>query len=103
MEYHPSSHRPTIIVDGANYTQNRKRNTLPPDAEPWISAFATFEDFELAELALEGCLSDRLLNQLIRIIQRIAAGTGRCTFTSGADIKRGWERASERLAPVRRL
>jgi hypothetical protein len=71
-----------------------------PAPQPWSPYFDTLEDFELAELALEACLSDKHVDRLVKLIRRVADGTGRFTFEKGSDVRDGWDRAAQRLAPV---
>lgn len=100
-EYHPSTGRAPETEHLDSYIRKRKKAAAAPDPRPWYPAFETLEDFELAELALEACINDRHLDRLVKLICRVVNGKGRFTFEKGGDVRDGWERAAQRLAPVR--
>jgi hypothetical protein len=101
-DYHPNSKRSSDVDSFEDYGRNHSK-PAPPDGDPWSPYFKSLEDFEFSEVVLEGALSERQADRLIKIIRRCLDGRGTFTMSGVADMHAGWERASERLAPVHGL
>lgn len=101
-EYHPSSGRQTHIDTFEDYRAHGAA-APPPEPKPWKNFFSTLEDFEFSELVLEGALSEKQIDRLVKLFRRCLDGKGELTFARGADVSASWDRVAEHLAPVRQL
>jgi len=80
-EYHPSSKRPATVERFHEYGMEASSAPQPLcpqplDSEPWRPYFETRQDFELAEIILEGGLDSKRSDALIKLINLCIEGKG---------------------------
>lgn len=102
-EYIPQSQRPPETSRFEDYQRYRRSIPVPVNNEPWKPGFETLEDFELAEICLEGALNAGLCKRLIALFHKCLNGGGVFTLDSFDKLQSSWNLASQRLTPVRSL
>lgn len=100
-EYHPQSGRTTEYSHFGDYVRFRQSRPVPTDDEPWKPGFQTLEDFEFAEILLEGHMNTGLCKRLISLFRKCLDGQGSFTLSSLDALQAAWKIASHRLTPVR--
>lgn len=102
-EYIPNSKRSPEISHFEDYVRFRQSSPIPTDDEPWKPGFETVENFEFAEICLEGSLNMGLCKRLINLMHKCIGGGGKFTLSSVDDLRSSWRIASRRLTGVRYL
>lgn len=102
-EYHPQSGRATETSRFEDYTRFRQSRPVPTDDEPWKPGFRTLEDFEFAEIMLEGHMNKGLCKRLIALFRKCLDGQGNFTLSSLDALQTAWDIASHRLTPVQKF
>ncbi|KAG1718801.1 uncharacterized protein EDB91DRAFT_1089794 [Suillus paluster] len=101
MEYHPHSGCATSIETFSAF--GRKQDQQPPivDKEPW-QPFSCRADFKFAKLAHNAALNKDHMDELLRLIWRIANGQAKLTFKSHRDVSSAWDRAAGQMTPFKK-
>ncbi|KAI0699097.1 hypothetical protein BC835DRAFT_1461472 [Cytidiella melzeri] len=94
VEYHAGAQRPTVVFAFEDFCEER----LQPDPsvlndKPW-HPFNSREDFEFAELVHEARMSQDMINRLLKLMQKVNSGQSGLTFSTYADVRQAWEKAS---------
>ncbi|KAI0684868.1 hypothetical protein BC835DRAFT_1291935 [Cytidiella melzeri] len=94
VEYHAGAQRPTVVFAFEDFCKER----LQPDPsvlndKPW-HPFNSREDFEFAELVHEARMSQDMINRLLKLMQKVNSGQSGLTFSTYADVRQAWEKAS---------
>ena len=100
---HPHSGITTTVESWHDYKANLQKNErayIPVDNEPW-RPFASRIDFEFAEFTANAHLSRPQVDDLLKIVHRIASGGSGFTLQSYTDLDNVWEKASHIHTPVR--
>ncbi|KAI0686029.1 hypothetical protein BC835DRAFT_1530148 [Cytidiella melzeri] len=94
VEYHAGAQRPTVVFAFEDFCEER----LQPDPsvlndKPW-HPFNSREDFEFAELVHKAQMSQDMINRLLKLMQKVNSGQSGLTFSTYADVRQAWEKAS---------
>jgi hypothetical protein len=99
-EFHPASGKEPVITHFEDYGHAEEfAYKNPPDPRPW-APFESRLDFEIAELILFAALNKEQTTKLISLMKRVAEGAEEFTLRSHDDIKKRWEKASDKCTKV---
>ena len=102
MRYHPRAELADKYFRIEDYKRTFDRPPLDlsiMDKPPW-APFESREDFKFAEVALEGSFSAAHVNDLLNLFHNVQSGDSKISFRSYNDVKKAWEKASLKHAPV---
>ncbi|PIL22890.1 hypothetical protein GSI_15586 [Ganoderma sinense ZZ0214-1] len=100
-EYHPKANREPVIQHFEEFTRE-----APPidfsklNYEPWLPAFRTRLDFELAEFTLGADLNEGQIATLMALIKHIIEDPSQLSLKSPQDIMKAWSAASHKQPAV---
>ncbi|TFY76117.1 hypothetical protein EWM64_g7894 [Hericium alpestre] len=104
MIYHPSSGKATETKRFEEYGRAAGNEKLAAeslsDPEPWKPFFPSLQDFNFAEVALDGNLTREQCERLITIINTCVQGRDTFNMKNYADLVSMWQRASEKLTGI---
>jgi len=99
-EYHPTSRLGATVEAFGDYRKHTsKLPSIPEILDPW-HPFKSCVDFQLAQLAVEACLSSKQMDMLCQAIKECIQSPNSFHLSSHHNIHCLWDTASSMLTPV---